>query len=258
MMRLLPWLLPALVFFKLEIFHFFISLKFIQWVLLLGIIASCLILFRIKMMHPMRTSVQQLKYSNLQRYSRELSKWARENDSDAMGKSLVDWLERNVFVNMGCIILSTSIFSHYPKLLTKPTLGTFFLLTLTIYSLTSLALRKEVLIFMSVMYILIPLIPYVIAFLSQDTGINMFETMPADIVYLLGIDISNLTQTAHKLFLFLAPCSVLIILFLVLSSVIVRSFLKLLLTRLIKTLQLGFYFLENIVKSLGNLLREFE
>lgn len=57
MMRLLPWLLPALVFFRLEIFHFFVSLTFIQWFLLLGIIGSCLIIFRIKMMHLMRTSV---------------------------------------------------------------------------------------------------------------------------------------------------------------------------------------------------------
>lgn len=257
-MRLLPWLLPALVFFRLEIFHFSISITFIQWFLLLGIIASCLILFRIKMIHLMRTSVQQLKYSNLQRYSGKLSKWARENDSDAMGKSLADWLERNVFVKMGCVILSTSIFSHYPKLLTNPTPFAIFLLTLTIYSLTSLALRREVLILMVGMYVLIALTPYVMAFLSQHTGINLFEAMPADIVYLLGVDISNLTQTAHKLFFFLAPCSVLIILFLVLSSVIVRSFLKLLFTGLIKTLQLWFYFLENIVKSLGNLLRESE
>lgn len=171
-----------------------------------------------------------------------------------MGKSLTDWLERNVFVNMGCIILSTSICSHYPKLLTNPTPIAIFLLTLTIYSLTSLALRREVLILMVGMYVLIALTPYVMAFLSQDTGINLFETMPTDIVYLLRIDVSNLTQTAHKLFLFLAPCSVLIILFLVLSSVIVRSFLKLLFTRLIKTLQLWFHFLENIVKSLGKWL----
>lgn len=237
MMKYLLWTLPVLLFFRIEIFYFVIKFTWIQWTLLLGISALCLFIFRKNTKAFVRKFLQKIKYFNLKKYTRKLSKWARQNDPEVMGKSLVSQLERNVFMKLGCILFSTVIFSHYPKLLTSPTLATRFLLILTIYSLVGLAFRKETLVFMVAMYVLMAFTPYATAFLSHDTGINLFETLPADIVYFLNIDISDLTQTANKLFLFTIPWYILIILFLVLSSVIIRSFLKLIFTILLTILQ---------------------
>jgi len=75
------------------------------------------------------------------------------------------------------------------------------------------------------------------AFLSYELGKNFFDTLPIDVVYLLEINAFNLTQTAYKMFFFLAPGIALIILFLILSSFILRSFLKLVFTALIRSLQ---------------------
>lgn len=155
-----------------------------------------------------------------------------------MGKSLVNRLERNIFIKFGCIIFSVSIFSHYPILLTSPKPATIFLLTLVAYSFIGLAFRKEMLLFMIGVYCLIPFTPYAMAFLSYDTGINLFETLPTDVVFFLDIDINNLTQTANKLFLFNALGCVSIILFLILSSFLVRKFLELVFTAILKILRL--------------------
>lgn len=87
-------------------------------------------------------------------------------------------------------------------------------------------------------YCLIPFTPYAMAFLSYDTGINLFETLPIDVVFFLDIDIDNLTQTANKLFFFIAPGSVSIILFFVISTLIVKNFLELVFTALLKILRL--------------------
>lgn len=237
-MRFLPWIFPVLFLFRLEILQFFVNLTFIQWVLLLGIAALCLIPFKRKAKCSIRAFIRKLKYFNLRRYRGKLLRWARESDSNVIGKSLVSQLERNVFIKLSCIALSCAIFSHYPRLLLNPMPSTVFLLALTIYSLTSLAFRREVLIFMVGIYFLMALVPYAIAFLSYEEGINLFKTLPADVVYWLGIDIANLTQTANKLFLVLAPCAALIILFFVLFSVIIRGSLNLIFTVFIKIIKL--------------------
>lgn len=237
MMKYLLWTLPVLLLFRIEIFHFLTKFTLIQWTLLLSISTLCLFVFREKVKAFVRTISRKIKYFNLKKYRRKLSKWARQNDPEVMGKSLVSQLERNVFTKLGCILFSTVIFSHYPQLLTNPTLATNFLIILTIYPLIGLAFRKDTLIFMVGIYVLIAFMPYATAFLSHDTGINLFETFPTDIVYFLDIDVSNLTQTANKLFLFTLPWYILIILFFIVSSVIIKSFLKLIFTTLLKILQ---------------------
>lgn len=237
-MRLSPWvLLPIFSFLPVEIFHFFVNLTSIQWFLLLGIATLCLITFRRRVRRSTGKFIKRIKYFNLRTYRRKLSRWARENDADAIGKSLVSRLERNTKIKLGCITLSMIILKHYPILLTNPTSVANFLKNLTIYLLLSLAFRRELLIEMVGIYVLIAVCPYIMLFMSHDTGINMFETQLAEPVYLLlDIDVANLTQAANKLFFFMTPGIVLRILFLVLSSVIIRSFLKLIFTVFIKTL----------------------
>ncbi|BAZ43732.1 hypothetical protein NIES4102_07330 [Chondrocystis sp. NIES-4102] len=123
--------------------------------------------------------------------------------------------------------MSVIIFNHYPVLLTSPKSTTIFLLTLTAYFFISLDLKKEILILMLGVYILMPFAPYALALLSYHTRINLFETLPIDLIFTLDIDIDNLTQTANKLFLFIAPWSVSIILFLFVARFIVINFLNL-------------------------------
>jgi hypothetical protein len=237
MMRLLLWTLPILLLFRVEVFHFFMNLTFIQWILLLSLFSLCLFFYRRKIKYLAISSARKLKYFNLRKYRRKLSRWAKENNAEAMGKFLVSQIERNVFTKLGCIALSTAIFSHYPSLMTGLTPATIFLLTLTAYSLLVLAFRKEMLISMVGIYSLMAVVPYIMAFLSHDTGINLFETLPIDIINILNINISDLTQTANKLFLFNVPWIALIILFTVLSSVIIRGFLTLIFTVFLKVIQ---------------------
>jgi hypothetical protein len=236
-MRFIFLILPILLFFRVEVFHFLMNLSLIQWILIIFVSGLCSFSYRRKMKYTAIFLARKLKYFNLKKYRIKISKWAKENNAEEMGKSLVSQLERNVFTKLGCIVLSTTIFSHYPSLLTSLKPATIFLLTLTAYSLIGLAFRKEMLIFMVGMYSLMAIMPYAMAFLSHDTGINLFETLPIDVVHLLNIDILNLTQTANKLFLFTAPWLALIILFLILSSLIIRGSLKLIFTIFLKMLQ---------------------
>jgi hypothetical protein len=237
MAHVLIWIFPLLLFFRVEVIHFFVNLNSIQWILLLLIFSTCLFFYRRKFKYSLLLSSRKIKYFNLQKIRIKISKWANNNSAEAIGKSIVSQLERNVFTKLGCIVLSTAVLSHYPILLTKPTPAIIFLLTMTAYSFMGLAFRKEMLIFMVGIYSLMAVTPYAMAFLSHDTGINLFETLPADIVSLLNINIFNLTQTANKLFIFTAPWLALIVLILILSSVIIRASLKLVFTIFLKVLQ---------------------
>ena len=242
MMRFMFLIVPILLFFRVEIFHFFMNLSLIQWILFICvsicISGLCLFSYRRKMKYTAIFFARKLKYFNLRKYRIKTSKWAKESNAEEMGKALVSKLEWNVFTKWGCIVLSTTIFRHYPSLLTSPKPATIFLLlTLTAYSLIGWAFRKEMLIFMIGMYSLISITPYATVLLSYYTGINLFETLLADVVHLLSIDILNLTQTANNLFLFTAPWLALTILFLTLSSLIIRGALKLIFTIFLKMLQ---------------------
>jgi hypothetical protein len=247
MARILIWTLPILLFFRVEVIHFFVNLNFIQWILLLLVFSTCLFFYKRKLKYSVLLFFRKVKYfdlkktrikiSNLKKTRIKISKWANNNSAEAIGKSLVSQLERNIFIKLGCIALSTAVLSHYPSLLTKPTPAIIFLLTMTAYSFMGLAFRKEMLIFMISMYSLMAVMPYAMAFLSHDTGINLFESLPADVVSLLNINIFNLTQTANKLFIFTAPWLTLIVLVFILSSVIIRVSLKLVFTVFLKVLQ---------------------
>ncbi len=237
-MQLLFLLLASFLFFKIEIYNYFVNLSYFQIFLLLIISCLCIFIFRKKIICSMVLFINKLRYFSFKKYIKNLSKSINDCNPEIIGKSLVNRLERNIFIKFGCIILSVSIFSHYPILLTSVKPATIFLLTLTTYSFISLAFRKEMLLFMVGVYCLIPFTPYAMAFISYDTGINLFETLPIDVVFFLNIDINNLTQTANKLFLLIAPWSVSIILFLVLSRFIVRKFLELVFTALLKILRL--------------------
>jgi hypothetical protein len=237
MMHFMVLVLPILLFFRVEIFHFFINLSLIQWILFICFFGLCLFTCKRKISCTFIFFARNLKHFNIRKYRIKTSKWAKENNAEEIGKSLVSQLERNVFTKLGCIVLSTTIFSHYPSLLTSLKPATIFLLTLTVYSLTGLAFRKEILISMVCVYSLMAVMPYSMAFLSHNTGINLFETLPPDVIYMLNIDIFNLTQTANKLFFFTAPWLLLIILFVILSSIIVRSSLKLIFAIFLKMLQ---------------------
>lgn len=164
MMRFMFFVLPILLFFRVEVFHFFMNLSLIQWILLICGSGLCLFSYRRKMKYTAIYLARKFKYFNLRKYRMKISKWAKENNAEEMGKSLVSQLERNVFTKLGCIVLSTTIFSHYPSLLTSPKPATIFLLTLTAYSLIGLAFRKEMLIFMVGIYSLMAIMPYAMAF----------------------------------------------------------------------------------------------
>ncbi|MEM7593706.1 MAG: hypothetical protein AAF383_19710 [Cyanobacteria bacterium P01_A01_bin.83] len=194
--------------------------------------------FRKKISCSIASFVNKLRYFSFKEYIKKLSKSIDDYNPEIIGKSLVDQLERNIFIKFACIILSVSIFSHYPILLTSPKPATIFLLTLIAYCFVSLAFRKEMLPFIIGVYCLIPFTSYAMAYLSYDTGINLFETLPIDVVLFLNMDINNLTQTANKLFLLIASGSVSTILFLILSTLLVRNSLKLVFTAFFKMLRL--------------------
>ncbi|MBV9386713.1 MAG: hypothetical protein JOZ78_09820 [Chroococcidiopsidaceae cyanobacterium CP_BM_ER_R8_30] len=236
-MRLLPWLLlPILSLFRLEIFHIFANLSFAQCTLLAGITILCLIAFRKKLGDSIISFVQNIKNFNFRRYRRKLLEWAKENNSGVMGKSFVSRLERSMFIKLGCIMLA-AIFGCYPMLLTNPKPAAIFLLTLTIYALMSLAFRREILIVTIGMYIFMAVTPYVMVFLNRYSSMNVFETLPPDLVYLLNMDVLNTTQTANKLFLLITPLFGVAILFFVLSACTIRGFANLIHIALIKFLQ---------------------
>lgn len=237
-MQLFFLLLACFYFFKIEVLNYFINLSYLQLFLLLSIGCLCLFIFRNKLNYSTVLLVNKLKHFSFREYIQKLSKSIDDNNPEIMGKSLVAWLEQNIFIKFCCIILSVSIFSHYPIILTSPKPATIFLLTLVAYFFIGLAFRKEMLLFMVGVYCLIPFTFYAMAFLSYDTGINLFETWPTDIVFFLNIDINNLTQTANKLFLFNALGCVSIILFLILSSFLVKKFLELVFTAILKILRL--------------------
>ena len=237
-MQLLFLLLACFFFFRIEIVNYFINLSHLQLFLLLSIASLCVFIFRKKLNYSTVLFINKLKHFSFKEYIQKISKSIDDNNPEIMGKSLVNRLERNIFIKFGCLIFSVSIFSHYPILLTSPKPATIFLLTLVAYCFIGLAFRKEMLLFMVGIYFLIPFTPYVMAFLSYDTGINLFETLPTDVVFFLDIDINNLTQTANKLFLFNAFGCVSIILFLILSSLLVRKILELVFTAMLKILRL--------------------
>lgn len=236
MIRFMFLILTILLLFRIEVFHFFINLSVIQWILLICVSGSCLFYYKRKIKYTAIFLARKLKYFNLRKYRIKISKWAKENNAEKMGQSLVSQLERNVFIKLGCIVLSTTIFSHYPSLLTSPKPAAIFLLTWTVYSLIGLAFRREMLMHMVCICSLMAIMPYAMAFLSHDTGINLFEALPTDAVHLLNIDVLNLIQTANKLFLFTAPGYALIILFLILSSLIIRGSLRLIFAIFLKML----------------------
>lgn len=228
---------PILLFFRVEILHFFINISLFELLLFIGISSLCLFYYKRKIKCTAIVLARKLKYFNLRKYRIKISNWAKENSAEEMGKSLVAQLERNVWTNLGCIILSVMIFSHFPSLLTNPKPATIFLLTMTAYVLIGLAFRKETLIFMVGLYLLMSITPYFMAFLSYDSGINLFETLPSSLVSLHNIDISNLTQTANKLFFSYAPWYTLLILSLILLAFIIKGSLKFIFAIFLKMLQ---------------------
>jgi hypothetical protein len=233
------WIFSALLFFKPEVFHFFMSLTSIQWIFFLGTSFICLLFSRRKIKYFFILSLRKLKYFNLKKYLRELSRWFKPSNSDLIGKSLVSWLEAKLFIKLGCIYIA-SVFAHYPSSLTTPIPIAIFLLIWTAYSLTALAFRKVMLISAAGLYSCFAFLPYAIFCMSHGTGINLFkvflEPFPIDVIYLLDVDISNLMQTANKLFLFTASLAAFAFLFLFRCSVVIRSITKLILTLIQKCL----------------------
>jgi hypothetical protein len=228
-------LLAILWVFQIEVFYFFMNLGFIQWILFLGISSACLFFYKRKIKYSALLFARKLKYFNLKKYRGELSRWAKENDGEAMGKSFASQLEGNLSMQINLAVISIGIFRHYPIFLSTP--STFFLLTLLISPLIILAFKKEILISAVGLYLMMAVTPYAMVLLIQHTGISIFEAFPNDLIYFLNVDTSNLNQTADKLFLFTAPWFVSIILFIILSSVTIRTSLKLVFTVWLKALR---------------------
>jgi hypothetical protein len=236
--KFLVFALPIALFFESEISHFLMSLTFIQWLAIISIFSLSSFFLKRKIKVLMISSIRKIKNFSSKKYKKKLSNWSKEVDAKSMGKSFAFWLERNVFVKLGCIVLSMAIFRHYPILLTELRPATILLLTFMAYSFVSLAFRREMLIFMVVLYTLMAFMPYAMAILGYLSGKNPFETLPTDIIYSQHINISNLTQTANHLFLSIAPWISLMILFLLMSSVFLRFSLNLVFTGFLNVVRL--------------------
>lgn len=237
-MQFLFFALPIVLFFESEISCFLMNLTFIQWLTILIASSSCLFFFKGKIKYLMISSIRKIKNFDSKKYKQKLSDWSKETDAKNLGKSFAFWLERNVFIKLGCIALSMAIFRHYPILLTELRPATVLSLTFMAYPFVSLAFRREMLIFMVVLYSLMAFMPYAMAILGYLSGMNPFETLPTDIVYSQHIDISNLTQTANHLFFSIAPWISLMILVLLMSSVFLRLSLKLVFTGFLNVVRL--------------------
>lgn len=227
-------ILPILFLFRLEIIYFIKSITLDRWILLFFIITAGLIVFQKKVKFFIVKKIPRIKYFRLRKYQRKILVWIENNNSDSIGEIIVNKLERNILLRFGLIVISTSIFSHYPKLLTSPKPATIFLLILNLYFLLSISLRKNAILFISLIYIFIAISPYIMALLSLEPEINVFETIPIELIYILKLNINNLMETANKLFLYFAPICGSIILFCVLISIICRRLFKMIVINLLK------------------------
>ncbi len=234
-MKFLGWILSVLLFFRIEVFCFFKNFTFLQWIILLSVSCLCVYFIRRKII----IFARKIKDFSLNRYRKNLGKWARENDSEVIAKSFVFQLEQNVSLKISCILLSIGIFNYCPSLMTNSTAAAFFLGTLIVYLFVTLAFKKEAVILISGMYFLMAVSFYVMAFFSYYSDVNLFQTIPFDLVYFLNIDISMLTQTANKLFFFTTPLIILSLLFFILSSIIMKYCLKLIFTIFLKVARLS-------------------
>lgn len=134
------------------------------------------------------------------------------------------------------MMLSIAIFSYYPLKFLNLVSIAIFIFTLIACTLVNLAFNKKILIGSVAIFLLMAFEPYPLAFLSHYTGVNLFETLPIEVVDFLNINVYNLTETANKLFILIAPSCATIIVFLILSSIATRIFLTSLFNKLQKAL----------------------
>lgn len=122
--------------------------------------------------------------------------------------------------------MSIVFFHHYPlKFLCNTVSAAMIVLAIVAWFFISLAFNKGFLVRFVAIYSLIPFAFYAFAFLSRYTGIDIFESLPVDVVNFLNINIYNLTETANKLFVLTAPSCAVVILFSILSSIFTRRVL---------------------------------
>lgn len=205
-----PW------FFKAEIFNFLNNLSSSQWIVILGVLCVCLAATNDNVKHFTMSSINNI-YSKINKF--------REKDAEQKGKSLANFLEKTIFVNIFCWSVSTAFFHHYPlKFLNLGSVNTF-LFFLVAYCLVELAFNRKMLFGSVGLFSLMPFTFYPFAFISNYTGENIFETFPPDVTNYLSINVYNLAETANKLFVLTAPACALVVLFLISSSIITRGVL---------------------------------
>lgn len=239
-MNILRWILPVVLFFQFEIWFFFSRVTLLQWILLFCITFISLVYFADTRRLLLRKIKLKIKYFRIRRYTKRIARWARKNTSETISQSFVNHLKTNVFIRFYCLLLSISIFRYYPQILTKPLPAKLFLLLLIIYPFIEMAFRPKFLIECIMLFVTMLFVPYILAFLSHNYDINLFETLPIDTIHSPNIDINNLIQTANQYFFHIFPVILLIILFLIFSSVVIRRSLKLFFYTVLKIIKVAF------------------
>ena len=107
-----------------------------------------------------------------------------------------------------------------------------FSFTSIAYFFISLAFEKETLRRSIILYSSIPFAFYPFALISQYTGMNLFETLPIDVIDAFNINVYNITDIANKLFILTAPSCAITIVFIISSSIVVRRVCTSLLNKL--------------------------
>ena len=189
-------------FFKAEVFHFLVNLTFLQWVLILGGFCVCLFFAKDKIKYFVISSVKKLRYFSPKKYRIKLLRSIQEKNAEEKGEILAAWLKNNLSINFGLMMLSMVVFSHYPLKMLNMVSAAILMFTLIAYFFVSLAFEKRALITFVGTYSLVPVAFYPFAFISDYTGINLFETLPADVINFLNLNVYNLIETANKLFFY--------------------------------------------------------
>lgn len=221
-------ILPALFFFyKTEIYYFFENFPLIVWMLLAIIFSKYVWFFWIKIINLAKERLENLK------------SFLKNIDSEQSGKLLASKLRRRLLTLWFSLFLLVPTFKYYvPIFLTSFTLINKFLLISIFSLLIMLAFSKKVRILMLCLYSFLAISPYLTVLSSYTLNTNLFTSLEPSLIYSLNLDITNLIDTANKMFCSIAPICIGIMIMIELISFIIRELLKYLFVHLLNIFRL--------------------